>query len=154
MIFPFREIIKWFYISSWKQADPPKSTLYLKYSITSKKHTVSLPYFSLNSSQGERKNEGVERERERENRRRKGAVFGRNSLVLRTRHRCFSQWKPVSFQPVGVHGGFNYLSFYTAEWHKWTNCSNPAEKSSAASVSRGCWCAKRGTFHIVYRFIS
>lgn len=103
--------------------------MYLKYSITSKKHTECSFFQPELPTRWKRV---------------RGSGKGR----------CLEEWfgfyapgsdASVSGNPSGARGGFNYLSYYTPEQRERTACSGPAGKESPASISRGGWCAKRGT---------
>lgn len=92
--FPFRdnEVV---HIGSWKN-----STVHLKYSVSSKKHSEST-LFQLEPSHK------VKDRRQKERRGRLEGVEGaggvwRDGLVLRTEHRWFSRWKTVRLQLAGV----------------------------------------------------
>lgn len=104
-----------------------------------KNHTPSLPCFSLSSPQGERNAEGAERRAEAG---RKGRRFGGMVWFYALKDRCFSQWKPVRSQ----RGGFNHPPHCTAVKHKPTNCSDPAETESPASISLRLLMRKDSTF--------
>ncbi len=94
--FPFREIIKVVYISSWK---PKFCCVFKIFSYIQNTHSgCRLPSLSLNSPQGDREIEGVEKTG--------GGGKGRRleeRFAFTHQHRCFSLWKPVSFQLARVH---------------------------------------------------
>lgn len=93
MYFPFR-----YYkvVQSWK----PKIYCVFKILNYIQKNTVSgeCTYFEPELPTRWKQTEGVERQRRKE----RGGVW-KKALVLRTRHRRFSQWKAVSSELAGVH---------------------------------------------------
>ena len=98
--------------------------------------------------------EGEERERERERRRRRrrrrrgrGGVWRGMVWFYAPDSDASVSGNPSVFSPVGVLGGFNYLSLNTAERHRRTNCSDPAE-------TRGRGEKREVRLMYFYRFIS
>lgn len=127
--FPFREIMRWFTSAAGKKR---AYYAFKIFNYIQKTHWVHL-VLAWAQPQGERKAEGA---------RQTGSGGGRE------RGRCLEGWfgfthrtqmpRPVENRHFSARGsprgGFNHLSYYTAEKHQRTNCSEPAE--SPASISR------------------